>query len=61
MDCLRVLQIVPKLSTGGGQRVAMDLVEHSDRQRFDVEVLNLYPFSNGIFDVYFRDLRVNVH
>jgi glycosyltransferase involved in cell wall biosynthesis len=61
MDRVRVLQIVPKLVMGGGQRVAMDLVEHLDRQRFDVEMVSLYPYSGEIFEVYMRDLGVNVN
>jgi glycosyltransferase involved in cell wall biosynthesis len=60
-DRIRVLQILPQLVTGGGQRIAMDLAEYLDRQRFDVEVVSLSPYSGKIFEIYMNDLGSNVH
>jgi glycosyltransferase involved in cell wall biosynthesis len=61
MDRLRVLQVIPKLTTGGGQRVAMDLVEHLDHKQFEVEIVSLYPFSGEIFEVYCKEFGLNVN
>jgi glycosyltransferase involved in cell wall biosynthesis len=61
MGRVRVLQIVPKLITGGGQRVAMDLVKHLDCEQFEVEVVSLYPFSNEVFESYAKDSGIIVH
>jgi glycosyltransferase involved in cell wall biosynthesis len=60
MDRVRVLQIVPQLITGGGQRVVMDLVENLDRQQFDVEMVSLSAYSGQIFEVYLRNQGVKV-
>jgi hypothetical protein len=48
---IRVLEIVPKLITAGGQRLALDLAQYLDAQRFQVEIVSLYPFSGEPFEL----------
>ena len=42
---IRVLEIVPKLISAGGQRVVLDLAQNLDSRKFQVEIVSLYPFS----------------
>jgi glycosyltransferase involved in cell wall biosynthesis len=61
MSRMRVLQVVPSLTTGGAQRVAMDLAEHLDHQQFEVELVSLSPATGEIFESDVKKMGVNAH
>ena len=48
---IRVLQVIPKLGTGGAERLVLDLAKHLDSRQFDVSIVSLYPFSGESFEM----------
>ena len=58
---IRVLEIVPKLISAGGQRVVLDLAQNLDSRKFQVEIVSLYPFSEEPFELCAREAGIQVH
>lgn len=48
--CIRVLQVIPKLGTGGAERIVLDLAKNLDKKIFEVAILSLYPYSGEPFE-----------
>jgi glycosyltransferase involved in cell wall biosynthesis len=42
--------IIPSLSTGGAEKMALDLVTYLDKKTVDVILISLYPSEKGIYD-----------
>jgi glycosyltransferase involved in cell wall biosynthesis len=57
---VKVLQIVPSLRTGGGERIAVDIAAHIDRELVDMTVLSMYPEEQTILSEYAREKNVRV-
>ncbi len=47
---IRVLQIIPKLGTGGAERIVLDIAKNLDPRLFEVAIASLYPYSGEPFE-----------
>lgn len=56
-----MLQIVPDLSLGGAERMAVHLVQHLDRSRFEVALASLYDNAETELDRRLADSGHSVH
>ena len=61
---VRVLHVIPNFGPGGAERLVVDLMEATDKERFEVAAVSLYPESGTVlekeikekgFRVYFLD------
>ncbi len=58
MRRLRVLQVIPDLSMGGAERMAVHLVRHLDPNRFETGIVSFYdPVGTDLDDVLAREQR----
>ena len=58
MSRLRVLQVLPDLSMGGAERLAVHLVRHLDPERFETGIVSFYePAGTDLDDVLARERR----
>jgi len=58
---IRVLQIVPDLSLGGAERMAVHLVQHLDPARFEVALASLYDSADSELDRRLASSGQTVH
>jgi len=42
---LRVLHVIPNFGSGGAERLVVDLLDNSDKERFEMAAVSLYPES----------------
>jgi sugar transferase (PEP-CTERM/EpsH1 system associated) len=47
---VRVLHIIPNFGPGGAERLVLDLMEATDKERFEVAAVSLYPESGTILE-----------
>jgi glycosyltransferase involved in cell wall biosynthesis len=57
---IRVLQVIPKLMTGGAERVALDLARHLDQESFEVAIMSLFPYTGERFEQEATELNIKV-
>lgn len=57
----RVLHIIPNFGPGGAERLVVDLMEATDRDRFKVAAVSLYPESGTILEQEIRRKGLKVH
>jgi len=60
-DRIRVLLVVPRLATGGSERVAFSLLKYLDHRLFDVAVVSLFPYSGFPFEREVAKNGLQVH
>jgi len=47
---LRVLHVIPNFGTGGAERLVIDLMKATDKERFEVAAVSLYSETGTIFE-----------
>jgi len=47
---IKVLHIIPNFGTGGAERFVVDLLENTDRKKFDVAAVSLYGETGTILE-----------
>jgi glycosyltransferase involved in cell wall biosynthesis len=57
---VRVLQNIPKLATGGAERLVLDLAKHLDSKVFEVVIVSLYPFTGEPFELEAKAEEISV-
>jgi glycosyltransferase involved in cell wall biosynthesis len=61
MKKLRILHVIPKFGTGGAERLVVDLLEATDKERFDVATVSLYPECGTILENEMNEKVLNVY
>ena len=60
-DCLRVVQVIPAFTIGGGEWMATYLAAHLNPQRFESHLISLHPPKNSPMESYLQQHKVSVH
>ncbi|MDD3565129.1 MAG: glycosyltransferase [Methanothrix sp.] len=60
MKEIRILHVIPKFSTGGAERLVINLMEATDKERFNVAAVSLYPESGTINEKEIREKGLKV-
>lgn len=61
MKKLRILHVIPKFGTGGAERLVVNLLEATDKERFDVAAVSLYPECGTIFENEMKEKGLKVY
>lgn len=60
-DKVRVLHVLPNFGPGGAERLVVDLMEATDKTRFEVAAVSLYPESGTILEREIREKGLKVY
>jgi len=58
---IKVLHIIPNFGTGGAERFVVDLLENTDRKKFDVAAVSLYGETGTILEKEVRSKNLKVY
>ncbi|MGB9662819.1 MAG: glycosyltransferase [Moorellaceae bacterium] len=58
---VRVLHIIPNFGPGGAERLVVDLMEATDKERFEVAAVSLYPESGTILEKVIKEKGLQVY
>ena len=58
---IKVLHIIPNFGTGGAERFVVDLLENTDRKKFDVAAVSLYGETGTILEKEIRSKNLKVY
>jgi glycosyltransferase involved in cell wall biosynthesis len=47
---IRVLHVIPRLTTGGRERSVINVLKNIDRSKFEVAIVSLFPYSESAFE-----------
>lgn len=61
MKRIRILHIIPNFSTGGAERLVVDLLEATDNERFEAAAVSLYPESGTRLEKEIKEKGLTVH
>lgn len=56
----KVMMVIPSLSVGGAEKMAIDIAAHVDRSLIDVTVVSLYPYRETVLSEYAKKAGLNV-
>ena len=57
----RVLHVIPNFGAGGAERLVVDLMEATDKERFEVAAVSLYPESGTILEEEIKEKGLKVY
>lgn len=60
MKKLRVLHVMPKFGTGGAERLVVNLLEATNKDRFEAVAVSLYPESGTLFEKEIKEKGLKV-
>jgi len=58
---IRVLHIIPNFGPGGAERLVLGLMEATDKERFEVAAVSLYPESGTILEKEIKEQGLKVY
>ena len=58
---VRVLHVIPNFGPGGAERLVVDLMEATDKERFEVAAVSLYPESGTILEKEIKEKGLKVY
>lgn len=58
---LRVLHVIPNFGTGGAERLVIDLMKATDKERFEVAAVSLYSETGTIFEKEIKENGLNIY
>ncbi len=58
---IRVLHVLPFFLSGGVERLVIDLMEHLDKERFEVAAVSLFPKTGSIFEKDIEEKKLKVY
>jgi len=58
---VRVLHVIPDFGPGGAERLVVDLMEATDKERFEVGTVSLYPESGTILEKEIKEKGLRVY
>jgi len=61
MRKVRVLHVIPNFGPGGAERLVVDLMEATDKERFEVAAVSLYPESGTILEKEIKEKGLKVY
>lgn len=58
---IKILHIIPNFTTGGAERLVVELLKAFDRQKFNVAACSLYGKSNTFFEKEFEKYNIPIY
>ncbi|MGB9899171.1 MAG: glycosyl transferase, partial [Thermanaerothrix sp.] len=61
MKKIQILHIIPNFGPGGAERLVVDLMEATDKERFETAAVSLYPESGTILEKVIKEKGLQVY